>query len=268
MSKVDKKYNFLKPIKNGNLTRIGRDEDGGYIVDSNILKKSNNLLSFGLGSDWSFEIDYLRQNNRGKVHVYDHTVNILVYLGPLLKCFKRFITFRKSFKDLIARYNDFVKYLKFINNKNILFVKKKAVTKITQEKKEIDIKKALEQIGFSNNVIFKIDIEGDEYSLIDEIEKHSKLIDTLIIEFHEIDQNENIFVYGLKKLLDNFDIIHIHGNNHCKDMILGLPTVVEITFNNKKFRPKEIEYKNEFPLQDLDFPNNPYEKDLKFSFQD
>ena len=34
MSKVDKKYNFLKPIKNGNLTRIGRDEDGGYIVDS------------------------------------------------------------------------------------------------------------------------------------------------------------------------------------------------------------------------------------------
>ena len=110
----------------------------------------------------------MRQNNRGKVHVYDHTVNILVYLGPLLKCFKRFITFRKSFKDLIARYNDFVKYLKFINNKNILFVKKKAVTKIINKKKEIDIKKALEQIGFSNNVIFKIDIEGDEYSLIDE----------------------------------------------------------------------------------------------------
>ena len=35
---MDKKYNFLKPIKNENLVRLGRAADGGYIVDKSIVK--------------------------------------------------------------------------------------------------------------------------------------------------------------------------------------------------------------------------------------
>ena len=59
---VDKKYSLLKPIKSSNLIRLGRNSDGGYVVNSEIIKKTNTLISFGMGSDWSFELDYIKKN--------------------------------------------------------------------------------------------------------------------------------------------------------------------------------------------------------------
>ena len=38
MTVMDKKYNFLKPLKNPNLIRLGRDHDGGYIAESSIVE--------------------------------------------------------------------------------------------------------------------------------------------------------------------------------------------------------------------------------------
>jgi len=37
--------------------------NGEYVIDSNIIKNSNNLISLGLGSDCSFELNYLRLKN-------------------------------------------------------------------------------------------------------------------------------------------------------------------------------------------------------------
>ena len=62
MEPINRKYNFLKPIKTPNLIRFGGKFDGGYVVDSKIIKKCNNLITFGLGPNWLFELDYLRQN--------------------------------------------------------------------------------------------------------------------------------------------------------------------------------------------------------------
>ena len=47
MKPVDKKYNFLKPIKIPNLIRLGGKLDGGYVVDFKIINKCNNLITFG-----------------------------------------------------------------------------------------------------------------------------------------------------------------------------------------------------------------------------
>ena len=41
METINKKYNFLKPIRTSNLKRLGRSGDGGYVVDYEIIK--NNL---------------------------------------------------------------------------------------------------------------------------------------------------------------------------------------------------------------------------------
>ena len=37
----------------------------------------------------------------------------------------------------------------------------------------------------------------------------------IVIEFHDIDKKEDIFTQSVKNLMSNFDIIHLHGNNHC-----------------------------------------------------
>ena len=45
---MDKKYNFLKPIKTNNLIRLGRKADGGYVVDKEIVLNTDYLITFGL----------------------------------------------------------------------------------------------------------------------------------------------------------------------------------------------------------------------------
>ena len=81
MNYIDKKFDFLKPIKNENLIRVGSEKDGGYIVDSNLIKNNDCLLSLGMGDDWSFELDYLKKNDNGIINIYDHTINIFNFLA-------------------------------------------------------------------------------------------------------------------------------------------------------------------------------------------
>ena len=119
----------------------------------------------------------------------------------------------------------------------------------------------------SENPDLKIDIDGSEYKIIDEILQYSNRIEMLIFEFHFIDDKEFLFLDSVKKLKDHFEIIHIHGNNHFSKLDTGLPIILEITLLNKKYAPKNVEYVSNFPIKDLDYPNNPYKDDLIFNFQ-
>ena len=42
-----------------------------------------------------------------------------------------------------------------------------------------------------------------------------------------------------------------------------MPIVLEITLLNKKYSPSKIEYVDNFPIKGLDFPNNPFLKDIE-----
>ena len=45
---------FLRPCGSFNLKRLGNNNDGGYLVVSESIEKSEILLSFGIHDDWSF----------------------------------------------------------------------------------------------------------------------------------------------------------------------------------------------------------------------
>ena len=64
---------FLKlfqPYKCDNLIRLGKSYDGGYLINSADVAKTHKFLSFGIGSDTSFEEDFLQINDCG-VDAYD-----------------------------------------------------------------------------------------------------------------------------------------------------------------------------------------------------
>ena len=264
---LDKKYNFLRPIKIDNLIRLGANKDGGYIVDSKTVDKSQILVSFGLGPQWDFELDYIKRNKNLLISVYDHTVSELPYLKEIWKYFRRYVTFRVPFKALKDRINYYRAYKNFLNSTKVKYYKEK-ITYPIKEKIDTDIKKVFSRIHSSSEVIMKSDIEGSEYDIIDQILEYSERIQMLIVEFHWIDKKEQIFVESVKKLQSKFNIIHIHGNNHHQKLSSGLPIVLEITLLNKKNTIKENEWVEDFPIKDLDFPNNPYLEDLAFSFRD
>ena len=52
--------------------------------------------------------------------------------------------------------------------------------------KEINIKNI---INHKKNILLKVDIEGGEYEILNDIKFYSKRINCLIIEFHEIKKN-------------------------------------------------------------------------------
>jgi hypothetical protein len=338
MEPVDKKYNFLQPIKTPNLIRFGGKLDGGYVVDFEIINKCNNLITFGLGPNWSFELDYLRMNNKNKVHIYDHTTSSYPYIKAIGKYFRRLITFRTTFEGFTTRVKSFYNYKKFLYSKNINFFREK-ITYPIKNKKDADIEKVFSRINIQEDVILKSDIEGSEYEIIDQILKYSNRINMLIFEFHWINKvdrtkyigqfkdgkfdglgtytysdgtkyigefkndlpngqgtyiysdgtkytgrlkdgkgvdkleiniplfKEEIFFSSVKKLKEYFEIVHIHGNNHFPKSETGLPIVLEMTLLNNKYKTKKAEYVNNFPIKDLDYPNNPFRKDLFFFFQ-
>ena len=270
MKALNKKYNFLVPIKIKNLKRLGSNGDGGYVVESNSVQNSDILVSFGMGPDWSFELDYIRENYDVKIFMYDYTASSLPYFKDVWKYFKRYITFRDKTGALKQRIKYLKNYFNFFKLKNVNFYREK-ITYPMKNKIDTDINKVFERIDLDNNtkeknVFLKCDIEGSEFDIIDGIVKHSKRINALIFEFHWLDKNEEIFLESIRKLQKYFDIFHVHGNNNCEKLATGLPIVLEVSMINKKYIHEKIEFVKFFPVKDLDSPNNPHRENLSFYF--
>ena len=76
---LDKSFNFLKPFEVDDLIRLGRKEDGGYIISEKVLKNCNILISFGMANDWSFEQDFLNYNKENKAFRWKYDQLGIIY---------------------------------------------------------------------------------------------------------------------------------------------------------------------------------------------
>jgi hypothetical protein len=253
--------NILKPFKsnNQNLLRVGPKKDGGYIIDKRIIKKSKTIVTCGLNDDWKFEKHYLRINPKSKVIAYDHTVNKKFWMERFKKDFLALILLKKININKILDVFNYIDYKLFFK-KNIHISKK--VVLLKKNKNEISIKEILDK---KKNIILKIDIEGDEYKILNTINKEQNKINLLIIEFHNILKN----ISKIKKFLSNskFKIIHIHANNYGGIDKFNNPNVIEVTLlNSKKFFVNRQKSKQKYPIMGLDFKNLKRRQDIKIKF--
>ena len=263
---LNSKYNFLIPFKVKKLIRFGRKFDGGYLVCSDAIKKIDNLITLGVGDDISFESDLEKKMSLKKVHMYDYTVNHFLFIKIILKYFRRLITLRTKKENFTYSIKNYFNFIRFNNKKNVYLFKKKVVDK-TNENKDISLNDILDKVK-SNKNLLKLDIEGGEYSIVDKINQNSSKIKILIIEFHFIKTKKNTFIRSVKKLLNNFDIIHLHANNYfnltSKDTFFE---VLEVSFVNKKINKYKKNLTYNFPLKHLDFECFPDRKKINFSFK-
>ena len=274
---IDKKYNFLIPIKTNNLVRIGNKMDGDYVVDKSSINKIDNFISIGLGdgtntdnAPWSFENDLLKINSNIKISIYDHSVFLNDYFKIIFKYLRRFLTFRTTFSELNKRIKYLIRFLELKNSKKINFYREKVVAKFNSKKNNSNISKIFARLNNNSKLIgLKCDIEGDEYEIIDEVLKYKNYIKLMIFEFHSTDLKNDLFVKCVKMLQEHYHIIHLHGNNHKNINQDGLPNVLEITFLNKEnFKNNEkLEYVYNFPIQNLDYPCDPTNDEIKISFE-
>jgi len=267
MKTLKVELNYLLPKKIKNLVRLGRDNDGGYLVCKDTLNKCKNLITLGVGDDISFERDFDRLVKPKNIHLYDYTVSYMLFFKIILKYSRRFLTFRTNFFRITDSVNNLFNFQKFIKQQNVKLFKEKVVATI-KEKNDINLEKIFFRLKSENNNFLKIDIEGSEYQIIDKIVKFQSSIEMLIIEFHWINKNKSLFENSIKRLKENFAIIHIHANNYIepKDSDYFFD-VVEISFVKKtNLVNYENDFNYKFPLENLDQECFKHHPKIEFSF--
>tara|TARA_B100000963_G_scaffold320862_1_gene303703 strand:- start:235 stop:1014 length:780 start_codon:yes stop_codon:yes gene_type:complete len=255
---------IFKPFKSNinNLIRIGPKKDGGYVIDKRAIKKTKKIISCGLNDDWEFEKEFLKINPKCKIIAYDHTVNKEFWVKRFKKDIISLLLFKKIKLEKILDVFKYLNYLKFFEGENRHIIKK--VVNYERKENEIAIKNILKK---QHNLILKIDIEGNEYNILRQLNKEFRKINLLIIEFHNIHKNLNKIKNFVKKT--KFKIIHIHGNNYAGINKNNDPKVVEMTFiNSKKFKISKNKSNFNYPIIGLDYRNLKRRPDIELKFHE
>ena len=250
---------FLKPyhVKLSNLIRIGPKTDGGYVIDKRVLNKTKILITCGLNDDWEFEKSFLEQKPAIKIITFDHTVNQDFWVKRFKKDIIHFLLLKKLRISKILDIFKFINYYLFFRENRKHYIKKVVFKKKNNE--EITIPKILKNY---DKVFLKVDIEGSEYVILEDILKVQNKISALIIEFHDIDKNRAIIENFIQRL--ELSLTHIHPNNYGKLDENNDPIIIELSF--EKY-PKIIDGEVELP-NILDQKNNPKKNDIFIKFNE
>jgi hypothetical protein len=250
------------PVACEQLARLGSANDGGYVVPLGAVTAAGALLSFGLSHNWTFERDFKTHNPNVAVHCYDHTVSLLTAFGYSIGQLLRFVLlFRTS---ALRRAFTWIDYLLFFRADKIHF--RQRIWR-DNENNSATIDDAFRRLPAACPVFVKMDIEGSEYDVLDDLLRHSRDIVAMAIEFHDVDRLAGRFNSSIENIKRDFYIVHIHGNNMGGMTPSHFPNAPEMTFFNKRFfhsapPPSRLKY----PVPGLDRPNHPGLPDFAFEF--
>jgi len=218
---VDKFFNMIKPVSTiFSLKRIGGDGDGGYLLPNDL---DGIVACFSPGVAFSSSFEYEIAEMGIACHMADYSVD-----GPAQQ--HKLFTFDKKFLGA-SNSGNFIRLDTWIN-----FYKQG-----------------------EGDLLLQMDIEGGEYDVILstplEILEKFRII---VIEFHYLESlitvaGGKLVSLAFTKLLQIFEIVHIHPNN-CRDPIkyknYTIPPIMEFTFMRKdRVRISKEEFMAPNPLE-------------------
>jgi hypothetical protein len=224
---------ILQPFACPDLVRLGKNHDGGYLVNSQDIVETRRMVVFGLGEDWSFEQDFVNRNNCG-LDVYDQSVKPhLLSAHMSAKYFDFFSEDRRHYSQNIGRNFDCI-------------TPQQALSTVDQ-------------------VFLKCDIEGHEYGIIDDLIRLSPKLSGLVMEFHDLTQSNHFDLMANFLAKSSLRLVHIHVNNYTyiKTEHQVYPTVIELTLTSST----NISWHDHCDLpHELDQCNNPLDREFKIIF--
>jgi len=202
-SKFIKFFSMMKPwtMANHQKTRIGRNEDGGYVIPK-MPYNFDLCISVGIADDVSFDRELADQNTI--IMMYDHTIRALPYEHP------NFLFHQIGWGPTTG--NGFIS-LKDINKNPLVSKAKHKILKFDIEGAEFEIFKTL-------------DVEDlEDFEVITfEIHYFNRLVD---------DEYYNNAFNVIEKMNKNHIPIWVHANNFGQMFFiegLCIPEVLELTF--------------------------------------
>lgn len=237
MLKIYHAYDSNGPIV---LRRFGKENDGGYVIPEIAIQKAEFIFSYGLNNEMSFE-EEVSLRYKKQSFGFDCTC-------PLLKNLKSRCHFVPS----------------------CIIGKNESPGRFS---KSGTFDKHLNMVGASRRKLFvKMDIEGNEYNSMPDVLQHADNITGIVLEMHFSAWHQVPQALCLLQMLDKeFLLVHIHGNNYCKDTFTAanvrgsIPRVLELSYINRSLIERyEISPDQTHPTP-LDMPNAPGEPDAEFT---
>ena len=243
MLKVYKAYD-----ENGalNLARVGRPNDGGYVVAQKSLDMADVCLGYGIADDISFEEQFSNTYNKPSFG---------------FDCGVKGINISNKLCTFIPQC---------IASDAFIYKNQDSSTQL------VTFSKQLSDLQLDEKKIFlKMDIEGAEYDAFEDIYKHADSITGIVLELHFKGIERTLrAIRLLAELQKDFVLINVHGNNYEKEFFTTkfskgkVPKTLELTFVNKRLLTSyRMAEKQVFPSL-LDMPNSPKRPDLAFEIID
>jgi len=225
-----KSLTFLEPHLSKQecyLAKLGGYVDGGYVVDYRACLMTSHLVSGGVGSNVHFESDFLDINPDVLVTMIDPTVSVTrMLLRAGYHCFRKNASGLRSFSDTLT-------YLRVAQGATL--VRRYLGDGYNVSQVLGDQSSGVGHKDPVRDVFIKLDIEGAEYGILDDLLGVAHRLNGMCIEFHGLNDGRN--VSDLRRFVEElrFHIVHININDAC--MADGIPSVVEISFS-----PREAMY--------------------------
>ena len=102
---------IFRPFFVNDLIRIGNRSDGGYIISKKIMRLAENVITFGLFDEFSFEKHIKNLKKNIKIICFDHTVGHFFWFKHLCKWI--FFSIRYRSFELFKRSMSFLSYYYF-----------------------------------------------------------------------------------------------------------------------------------------------------------
>lgn len=236
--------NFINALQvynvNSTKIRIGNKNDGGYIINELISQNTNRLVSIGIGGEDTFERDWARTFPNTIIEMYDGTY----------PC-----------NHICQEFNDRI-------NQNIFYYQNNVGNEINQIKLFNILNKPIP-------TLLKIDIEGGEYNIFNNLFLENNIIG-LIIEIHDLHYPEyrKKMIELLKNNFKNMLLFHVHGNSwggyfdlaitetDPPIVVKNFPHVLELSFINKNIVNNYSIDNSRFPINELDTSNRQDQPDI------
>ena len=205
----------FKPKNEYNLIRLGRNNDGGYLVEKNSFNEAKSLISFGLSYDWTFEKHFSRIKDC-PVHCYDPTIKYSSIKKFSRKNILNLFKIKNLFnKDSIRRtinniflYSDYKKFF----SKEIIHYE----SSVGIGRNKINFSEIVNRIK-SYPIFLKIDIEGSEIEVINNMLDDNIFPTYLCIEFDLFLKRKdphNLTKTCIERILQNgYTLVHNENMN-------------------------------------------------------
>lgn len=225
------------------LRRLGKDNDGGYVVPEKALQIADVVMGYGIENDSSFEEAACEIYGK-RSYGFDGSVILDKFVHPLFHFTPTYLISdaemkMKTLEKVPTKYSSFDEHLKIFH---------------LQGKK----------------IFVKMDIETYEYSTIPDILRYTPQITGISFEMHFAgDQQIPHALRLLQQLQKDFLLVNLHGNNIIRRFqapnVRGeVPRLLELTYINKNIITRFELSENQKHPTPIDMPSDARFPDREF----